>query len=141
MSPFQRTCLKAICLLAFLLLPACALEQAASPTPAGVLLSIADILENYTPYEGQLVSVRGYGVIMMTAPLCPGYTGMDKRMSFLGEQDQSIPAVVTASASGAERSDSLREFHGYVRLFSGEIGCPGSLQTTVFPYFEIVAIK
>jgi hypothetical protein len=141
MNQFQRTCLKAVCLLALVLLPACALEQVASPTPAGVFLSIADIQENYASYEGQLVSVRGYGVIMMTVPLCPGYTGMDKRTVFLGEQDQSITAVLTDSASGAERTGSLREFQGYVRVFNGEIGCPGGLQTANFPYFEIVAIK
>ena len=135
MNQFQRTCLKAICLLALVLLPACALEQAASPTPAGVLLSIADIQENYASYEGQLVSVRGYGTIAMSLPLCPGYTGMDKRTVFLGEQDQSITAVLTDSASGAERTGSLREFQGYVRLFSGKTGCPGGAVNDDFPLF------
>ena len=141
MKHVRLICLNAVCALALLLLPACALEEAASPTPSGVYLSVADIQENYTSYEGQLVSVRGYGVIMMTAPLCPGYAGMDTRMSFVDEANSTIPAVVTASAAGAERSDSLREFQGYVRVFSGEIGCPASLQTATFPYFEIVAIK
>ena len=141
MNQFQRTCLKAVCLLALVLLPACALEQVASPTPTSVLLSIADIQENYASYEGQLVSVRGYGTIAMSLPLCPGYTGMDTRTVFLDEANNTITADVTAQAAGAERTGSLREFQGYVRLFSGEIGCPGGLQTATFPYFEIVAIK
>jgi hypothetical protein len=141
MSQFQRACLKAVCLLALVLLPACTLDGAASPTPAGVLLSIADIQENYGSYEGQLVSVRGYGTIAMSLPLCPGYTGMDKRTNFVDEAGENLTAVVTASAAGAERRDNLREFQGFVRLFNGEIGCPGGLQTATFPYFEIVAIK
>jgi len=87
------------------------------------------------------VSVRGYGFVAMSLPLCPGYTGMDKRTSFVDEANNIIPAVVTASAAGAERSDNLREFQGYVRVFSGDIGCPGGLQTVTFPYFEIVALK
>jgi hypothetical protein len=78
---------------------------------------------------------------MMTVPLCPEYTGMDTRLSFVDEANNSIYAVVTASAPGAERSENLREFQGYVRVFNGEIGCPGSLQTATFPYLEIVAIK
>jgi hypothetical protein len=104
-------------------------------------VSVTDIQENYATYDNQLVSVKGYGVIMMTAPLCPGYTGMDTRLNFVDEADNSIYAVVMASAPGAERSENLREFQGYVRLFNGEIGCPGSLQTATFPYLEIVAIK
>ena len=71
------------------------------------------------------MSVRGYGVIMMTVPLCPGYTGMDKRTNFVDEANNPITADVTAQAAGAELSDNLREFQGYVRLFSGKTGCPG----------------
>jgi hypothetical protein len=78
---------------------------------------------------------------MMSAPLCPGDVGMDTRLSFVDEADSSIYAEVTASAPGAERGDNLHEFQGYVRVYNGEIGCPGSLQTTTFPYFEIMAIK
>jgi hypothetical protein len=78
---------------------------------------------------------------MMTAPLCPGYVGMDTRLSFVDESNENIVAVVTATAPGAERGDALREFQGYVRVFNGEIGCPGSLRTEIIPYFEIVAIK
>ena len=87
------------------------------------------------------MSVRGYGAIAMSLPLCPGYTGMDKRTNFVDEANNTITADVTAQAAGAELSDNLREFQGYVRLFSGEIGCQGGLQTATFPYFEIVAIK
>lgn len=78
---------------------------------------------------------------MLTAPLCPGYVGMDTRLSFIGEADSSMRAMVTASAQWTERSDNLRGFQGYVRLFNGEIGCPGSLQTLTFPYLEIVGVE
>jgi hypothetical protein len=141
MRPVLLICLNAVCLLALLLLPGCAMEGAASPTPNSVFISITDIKADYPSYAEKLVSVRGYGVIMMAAPLCPGYTGMDTRLSFVDEQNQSIPAVMTASAAGAERSENLREFQGYVRVFSAEIGCPDSLRIETFPYFEIVAIK
>jgi hypothetical protein len=49
--------------------------------------------------------------------------------------------VVTASAPGAERGDTLREFQGYVRVFNEEIGCPGSLRTEIIPFFEFLAIN
>ena len=126
---------------ALLLIPACTLNKSSDATQSGSTVSIATIQENFSTYKDQLVMVKGYGVIMMTAPLCPGYTGMDTRQSFVDDKDNSIYAVVAASASGAERSDDLREFQGYVRIFNGEIGCPGSLQTVTFPYLEIVAIK
>jgi hypothetical protein len=141
MNQIGRICLNVVCLLALILLPACIPDGFSSSTSSAVTVSIADIQANYSSYESQLVSVRGYGVIMMTVPLCPGYVGMDTRLSFVGEEDNQITTVVTASDPGAERSDSLREFQGYVSVFNGEIGCPGSLRTETFPYLEIVAIK
>jgi hypothetical protein len=35
----------------------------------------------------------------------------------------------------------VRTFEGYVRLFEGEIGCPGASRVERFPYFEITAVK
>ena len=124
-----------------LLIPACTQINPATPTQSMPSISVVEIQENYQSYDGQLVRVRGYGVIMMTAPLCPGYVGMDTRLSFMGEAASSIYAVLTETAQGAERSESLREFQGYVRVYKGEIGCPGSVQNAAFPYFEVVSIK
>jgi hypothetical protein len=66
---------------------------------------------------------------------------MDSRLSFVDEENNNIFAVVTASAPGAERGDTLREFQGYVRVFNEEIGCPGSLRTEIIPFFEFLAIN
>jgi hypothetical protein len=134
-----RIFLNAICLLALYLLPACAMVGS-SPTPSTTPVSIADIQKNYRSFEGQLISVRGYGFVMMTAPLCPGHVGMDTRLSFLSEADSSIYARLIAFAKDAERSDTLRDFQVYVRVFNGEIGCPGNMQTLIFPYLEIVGV-
>jgi len=37
--------------------------------------------------------------------------------------------------------DNLRVFEGYIRIFSGEIGCPGATKVETFPYFEIVGVE
>ena len=138
----QRFIFNLCCLLALILISACTLNgHSTTSTPSAVTVSIADIQGNYTSYEGQLVIVKGYGVIMMTLPLCSGYIGMDTRLDFLDEANSTITAVVKDTVPGAERSETLREFQGYVRVFNREIGCPGSLHTEIFPYFEIKAIK
>jgi hypothetical protein len=127
-----------IIILACLLVSACA--PALTPTPSVMMVSIADLLANYSAYAGQLLNVTGYGVVMQTAPLCPGYTGMDTRLRFIGEADSSIPAVLSPSALGMDRGESLRQFQVYVRIFSGDLGCPGSLQSATFPYLEILGV-
>jgi len=42
---------------------------------------------------------------------------------------------------GVMRGDTLRDFLGYVRLFSGDMGCPGSVVNSTFPWFEIVQVR
>jgi hypothetical protein len=128
-------------LLTLLLLSACILSGGSTPAPTANLLTAAQVIENYPAYEGQMVGLRGYGVIMETLPLCPGYQGLDTRLLFVDEENDSITAIVAVSTSGTERSEDLRDFQAYVRVFSGEIGCPGSLQSLTFPYLEIVAVK
>jgi hypothetical protein len=139
MNKYQRLLLIPICLLAFSL--ACTMETLSTSTPTTPALTISIIKENPGAYAGQLVSLRGYGVVVMSLPLCPGHVGMDTRKQFIDEQQNDIPAVVTASAPGAEKSDTLRLFLGTVKIFSGEMGCPGSIGNVIFPYFEITEIR
>ena len=128
------------CLL--ILLAACAPHEISTPTPAEPLLTITGILQNYTAYKDQLVRVQGYGIIEMMMPLCPGYVGMDTRMAFVDAEEENITARLTGDIwEEAVKKDTLRDFLGYVRIFSGEVGCPGSLQTETFPYFEIITVK
>jgi hypothetical protein len=115
---------------------------AATPTPALPVLTVSGILQDYTAYKDQLVSVQGYGIMEMTMPLCPGHVGMDKRMVFVDKQGNSLTAVLEGDLwEKAVRGEALRDFLGYVRLFSGDIGCPGSLANSTFPYFEIVEVR
>ena len=134
-----RAFLLFITLLSFSL--ACGLELHASPTPPARQVTISEIKQNPESYLGKLVSLHGYGIVAMMAPLCPGYTGMDTRTKFIDEQQNDIPAVVAATASGAERGTAVRVFLGYVRIFSGDVGCPGNVSRVNFPYFEIIEIK
>jgi hypothetical protein len=137
----QRYVLCFCWLLVFSLIPACTPNGSSTPTQTGLPVSVADIKADYTLYAGQLVSVRGFGIIVMSVPLCPGYSGMDTRMNFVDQANNTIPCVVTAPGGKAERGETVREFQGYVRVYSGEIGCPGSVQSVTFPFFEIVTIK
>jgi hypothetical protein len=125
-----------------ILLLACTLEQlsTATPTPAEPLLTINGILQDYIPYADQLVRVRGYGVIEAMMPLCPGYVGIDKRTVFVDEENNNITARLAGNLWEAMQGSVLRDFLGYVRVFSGELGCPGSVGIVSFPYFEIVEV-
>jgi len=63
-------------------------------------------------------------------------------MAFVDAEEENITARLTGDIwEEAVKKDTLRDFLGYVRIFSGEIGCPGSLQTETFPYFEIITVK
>lgn len=142
---FLRRFIPGFCwLLAFLLLPACVMIESSptpSSTPSAPLLTIAGILQDYTTYEDQLVRVQGHGIIEAMMPLCPGYAGMDTRMVFVDEAGENMPAVLVGDIwEQAVMNDTLREFRAYIRVFSGEIGCPDSLQTRTFPYLEIIEV-
>ena len=124
------------------LLAACAPDGFTTPTPAEPLLTITGIMQDYADYKDQLIRVRGYGIIEAMMPLCPGHVGMDTRMAFVDEVRDNITARLAGNIyEQAAEHDILRDFLGYVRIFSGEMGCPGSVRTETFPYFEIVAIK
>jgi hypothetical protein len=125
------------------LLLACTLEwlSTATPTPAEPLLTIKGILQDYATYEDQLVHVRGYGVIEAMMPLCEGYVGMDTRMAFVDDEENNITARLAGNLWEAMKGNEIRDFLGYVRVFSGDLGCPGSVGAMSFPYFEIVEVR
>jgi hypothetical protein len=88
--------------------------------------------------------MQGYGVIMATAPLCPGYIGQDRRTMFVDADHARIIAKVGWQPPENIRMydpDNLRVFDGYIRIFSGEIGCPGATKVETFPYFEIIGVE
>ncbi len=90
--------------------------------------------------------MQGYGIIMATMPLCPGYAGLDRRTRFVDSQNALITAVVRWQPQPSENirmydPDNLRAFEGYIRIFGGEIGCPGATKVETFPYFEITGVK
>jgi hypothetical protein len=110
-------------------------------TPPKQSLTIARILKDPAAYADKPVTVRGYGVTMMTVPLCPGYSGMDMRTVFVDEQEDSITAVLPGDAWEAMKGDELHDFQGYLRIFNGEAGCPGNVSATTIPYFEITGME
>ena len=123
--------------------PACSLVSTSfpTPTPAPPLLTAMEIYQDPSSYVGQLVSLRGYGIAEAAMPLCPGYVGMDTRMVFIDEQQENITAKLATSMELAARSGTLRLFLGYVRNFSGDLGCPGNVSNVTIPYFEIIEVR
>ncbi len=144
-----------ICLLmmalatAFFALTGCAATSVPSTpkptdTPAALLVSISDVERNPDAFRDKLVRMQGYGLIVATVPLCPGYVGQDRRTVFVDAEQAHITAEVRWRQSENIRMydpDNLRVFEGYIRIFSGEIGCPGATKVETFPYFEIVGVE
>jgi hypothetical protein len=115
-----------------------------SETLAPSLTTIADIERAPEAFRDQAVRIQGYGIIEATVPLCPGYVGMDRRTQFVDAAQKMIAAQLQDEAlKGQRRYDpqNLRVFEGYIRIFSGEIGCPGATQVETFPYFEITGVQ
>jgi len=113
-----------------------------APTPA--LISVSEILKNPTAFRDQHVHVPGYGFTTATIRLCEGYVGLDRRTLFVDAQRNQIVAQVKWKPPENARMydpDHLRVFAGYVRIFSGEIGCPGSIKVETFPYLEVVDVQ
>lgn len=107
------------------------------------LVSINEILKNPATFRDKRVRVQGYGFTMATVPLCAGYVGLDRRTLFIDAQRNQITADVRWKPPAGARMydpDNVRVFEGYVRIFSGEIGCPGSIKVETFPYFEVVEV-
>lgn len=123
-----------------------------TPTPistqdSGVIVSrvsISDVQSNPDAFRDKPVRMQGYGIIMATMPLCPGYAGLDRRAQFMDSQRALITAVLRWQPPANVRlydPNNLRVFRGYVRIFSGQIGCPGTIKEETFPYFEILEIE
>lgn len=119
-----------------------------TPQPAGTatasLVTVSDIAKNPETFRDQHVRMQGYGVIAATVPLCPGYVGLDRRTMFVDAARSQIVARVTWTPPANVRiydPDHLRVFEGYIRIFSGEIGCPGAAKTEMVPYFEILGAE
>ena len=104
-------------------------------------ISVREVKQAPESFRDRLVKIRGHGVAMATLPLCEGYMGLDKRTVFTDAGEDSIVAVVPASSFGEYHADGLRLFEGYVRIFSGELGCPGETRFETFPYFEITGVE
>lgn len=126
----------------------CAVPATSTPqptsTPMAPLVSIDAVKANPASFQDKYIRMQGHGVMMATFPLCPGYTGLDTRTIFVDAKGLSITAVVKWKPPESSRlydRDKLRVFEGYIRIFSGEIGCPGSTRVDTFPYFEIVGAE
>lgn len=118
-----------------------------TPTPllpaTPTFVSVNEILKNPDAFRDKRVRVQGYGFTTATLPLCAGYVGLDRRTLFLDAQRTQITAEVKWKPAAGARMydpDNVRVFEGYVRIFSGEIGCPGSIKVETFPYFEVVEV-
>jgi len=116
------------------------------PTDTSVtpLVSISDVEKNPGAFRDKHVRMQGYGLIMATLPLCQGYVGLDRRTRFVDAKRDLIPADVRWKPPENFRMydpDNLRVFDGYIRIFSGEIGCPAAIAVETFPYFEIVGVE
>ncbi|MGC8838748.1 MAG: hypothetical protein ACP5UM_10070 [Anaerolineae bacterium] len=114
---------------------------AARGTP---LVSVAEVTRNPEAFRDRPVRLRGHGTMVATFPLCPGYVGLDRRTVFVDAEGGRITAEVRWTPPPNFRMydpDGLRTFTGYIRIFSGEIGCPGSVQVETFPYVEITGVE
>ena len=82
-------------------------------TPATALVSIGAIERNPDAFRDKLVRMQGYGVIVATAPLCPGYVGLDRRAKFVDAERGQMTAEVKWKPAGNARMydpDNLRVF-------------------------------
>ncbi len=110
-------------------------------TPAAPPVTAKQILESPARYQNQLITLRGYGLIMATLPLCKGYVGLDTRTQFVDAENTLITAVDRVGSGKAIKGSTLRTFRAYVRMFDGEIGCPGQTRRERIVYLEIIDVK
>lgn len=115
--------------------------QTAAPT-APPRVSVAEIRANPQFYADREVTILGYGLMVATYPLCPGYVGLDTRTQFVDAVGDHM-AAVDRLPKGVRRYDSsqLRAFAATVRIFSGEMGCPGAVKLQTVPYLEVTGLR
>lgn len=119
------------------------LPPSPKPTEAQTAVGIGMILQNPEAFRDAFVRIQGHGLIMATVPLCPGHVGLDTRQQFVDAEGQKIVAITHGAPSQEMLYDAekMRLFEGYIRIFQGMIGCPGSAREETVPYFEITAVK
>ncbi|MCX7669856.1 MAG: hypothetical protein N2439_07280 [Anaerolineae bacterium] len=108
------------------------------------LVTVRQVASNPQAFNNRRVRIQGHGVIAATLPLCAGYVGLDRRANFVDAEQERIVAEVKWKPPEGGRMydpDRLRVFEGYIRIFSGEIGCPGATKVETFPYFEIIGAE
>jgi len=115
---------------------------ATPPAIGSTLVTIDQIKSSPDQFRDRFVRIRGVGIAVATLPLCPGYTGFDKRVMFFENAGggPSIYAVNKLPAGVQSHYDTVQVFEGYVRVFSGEVGCPGKVKQEAFPYLEITGV-
>jgi hypothetical protein len=105
-------------------------------------VTVADIRANLQLYLDREVTLMGYGLTVATVPLCPGYVGLDTRTQFVDAVGDRMPAVDRLPPE-VPRYDAtqLRTFTATVRSFTGEMGCPGSVQLQTVTYLEVMSVR
>jgi hypothetical protein len=106
------------------------------------MVTIAQIQSAPDQFRDKPVRIRGVGISVATFPLCPGYVGFDKRVVFFENAGGGPSIYAVDKLPGGVRShyDSPQVFEGYMRVFSGEVGCPGQVKQETFPYLEITGM-
>jgi hypothetical protein len=103
----------------------------------GMGVSAAAIKRNAARYEDQRIRIIGRGILTAELPLCPGYVGLDARTNFVDWRGEWIVAQPQGSQAKLGH-DGLRVFEGYVRVYRGEMGCPGQVKEVTIPYIELM---
>jgi hypothetical protein len=105
------------------------------------ITSINDIKQNPESYKDRLVIIQGHGITETQMMLCSGYIGMDTRTIFIDSHKDSIVSNAYADFGYIGYDENmLKLFLGYIRIFNGQIGCPGDIRNEAFPFFEIIRV-
>jgi len=113
----------------------------ALPASAADVITAAQVEANPEPFRDRLVRIRGRGLTAATVPQCPGYLGFDKRVRFMDAEGKLLYAVDRLPLTAPRSYPEPRLFEGYIRVFTGEAGCPGQTKVESFPYFEVVRVS
>jgi hypothetical protein len=92
-------------------------------------------------YQDRFFVIPGYGLIMAEIPLCPGYVGLDRRVRFVDRSEATVIAHAPQPFGDLYHTGMLRNFRVVVRIFQGEIGCPGETTVETMPYLEVIDVE